>query len=310
MLPRFDISYTPNKKCLAYATLSKGYRAGGYNFQMFSDAIRDQLQGEMIKAFIANADNAGMGSRIPESVRAMAQTNNTNIKKQISYKPEHSWNYEVGARSELVDRTLLVDVALFYIDVRDQQITSFAKEGMGRITKNAGKSRSFGLELGFKYYPVNNLAFYANYGCTDAKCKKNSEDVVESYKNDAGQTVKDTVTIDYKNKHIPFAPAHTMSVGINYLVPLNKNWIDNLNFNAGFSGAGRIYWTEDNSAYQNFYGTLNAKISARKGIVEVSIWGKNLTATSYQAFYFESLGNRFAQKGTPLTFGGELAIKF
>ena len=31
--------------------------------------------------------------------------------------------------------------------------------------------------------------------------------------------------------------------------------------NANYTGAGRIYWTEENSVSQAFYGTLNGRIS-------------------------------------------------
>ena len=79
---------------------------------------------------------------------------------------------------------------------------------------------------------------------------------------------------------------------------------------AQFSGIGKIYWTETNDISQPFYGLLNAKVGLRKGIVSFNLWGRNLTATDYQAFYFESFNRSFIQKGKPLQFGGEIAIAF
>lgn len=301
VLPRFDIRYTPNDHCMAYASVAKGYRAGGFNFQMFSDAIRDQLKSRMIAAFVAQAEKQGMGDRLPDNIKDMAKLPEFDERAAVVYKPEHSWNYEIGTRAEVLDKTLFVDLAAFYIDVRNQQVSTFAEEGLGRITKNSGKSRSFGAELGVRYFPIPQLAFSANYGYTNAKFVENYQDTKIN-----GEVVR----IDYKDKYVPFAPEHTLSVAANYLLLLNRSWIDNMNFNAQYAGGGRIYWTEDNSQYQNFYGTLSAKISARKGIVEVGIWGKNLTNADYKAFYFESLGRKLAQKGMPLTFGGEITVRF
>ena len=301
VLPRFDIRYSANDKCMAYASIAKGYRAGGFNFQMFSDAIRDQLKSRMIGAFIAQADKQGMGDRLPDNIREMAVLPEFNERAAVVYKPEHSWNYEVGARAEVLSKTLFVDLSAFYIDVRNQQVSTFSEDGLGRITKNSGKSRSFGAELGIRYFPLPQLAFTANYGYTNAKFIDNSE-----YKKINGKLT----LIDYKDKYVPFAPEHTLSVAGNYLLTLNRSWIDNMNFNAQYAGGGRIYWTEDNSQYQNFYGTLSAKVTARKGIVEVGLWGKNLTNANYKAFYFESLGRKLAQKGMPLTFGGEVTVRF
>ena len=85
---------------------------------------------------------------------------------------------------------------------------------------------------------------------------------------------------------------------------------DQFTASAQFSGIGKIYWTETNDISQPFYGLLNAKVGLRKGIVSFNLWGRNLTATDYQAFYFESFNRSFIQKGKPLQFGGEIAIAF
>lgn len=308
VLPRFDIRYTtPGKNCMVYGSISKGYRAGGFNFQMFSDAIRDQLKSRMIGAFVAQAEKMGMGNRLPENIKDMAKVPEFDERAAVVYKPEHSWNYEVGTRAEVLNKTLFVDLSAFYIDVRDQQVSSFSEQGLGRITKNSGRSRSFGTEVGVRYMPIPELAFTANYGYTNAKFVENYLDTKVMNPETKKEEIK---RIDYKGNYVPFAPEHTVSVAGNYLLMLNRSWIDNMNFNVQYAGGGRIYWTEDNSQFQNFYGTLNAKITARKGIVEVGIWGKNLTNTNYKAFYFESLGNKIAQKGMPLTFGGEVTVRF
>ena len=50
------------------------------------------------------------------------------------------------------------------------------------------------------------------------------------------------VTIDYQDNHVPFAPEHTMSVSANYSLNFKNKFIDNMNFNVSYAGAGRIYW--------------------------------------------------------------------
>ena len=68
---------------------------------------------------------------------------------------------------------------------------------------------------------------------------------------------------------------------------------------------------------QPFYGLLDASLTYRWKWIEAGLWGKNLTATNYQAFYFETLNaldlstpSGFVQQGTPLTFGATLAFHF
>ena len=79
---------------------------------------------------------------------------------------------------------------------------------------------------------------------------------------------------------------------------------------AQYSGAGKIYWTEQNDISQSFYGTLNMKIGVRKGNVRLDLWGRNLTDKEYSVFYFYSRGNSFLQQGKPAHFGADLTWTF
>lgn len=72
------------------------------------------------------------------------------MKDIASYKPEHSWNYEAGIRSELVRGRLSAELTFFYMDIRDLQLTSFAENGSGRMITNGGKANSYGVELSLR----------------------------------------------------------------------------------------------------------------------------------------------------------------
>lgn len=68
------------------------------------------------------------------------------VKDATTYKPEYSWNYEVGTHLTLWEGKLWADLAAFYMDTRDQQLSQFIGSGLGRTTINAGKSNSYGAE--------------------------------------------------------------------------------------------------------------------------------------------------------------------
>jgi hypothetical protein len=83
-----------------------------------------------------------------------------------------------------------------------------------------------------------------------------------------------------------------------------------MKINVLYRGAGEIYWNEENTHKQEFYGLLDTRISfIRKGF-ELGIWGSNLLNKNYEAFYFESLGNKYVQTGNPVHFGINLSINF
>lgn len=290
LLPKFALQYNFDKKNNLYASVSKGYRSGGYNIQMFSEIV----QGEMINGMIAVLDEKthGMvsqmgGDKIPHY--------EFNIQETTLYKPEYSWNYEVGAHLTLCDGKLQTDLAAFYMDTHDQQISRFAQSGLGRVTVNAGKSRSLGAEAAVNAQITDAFGVNANYGFTHA-------------------TFTDYVVSDevnYNGKYVPFVPKHTFGVGAQYRIPLkNSKLLDNITINANYRGAGRIYWTESNEVSQAVYGTLNGRINLNKGNGQIGLWINNALNTKYQTIYFETMDRGFEQTGRPLQVGIDLKCRF
>ena len=102
-----------------------------------------------------------------------------------------------------------------------------------------------------------------------------------------------------------------MAVQLNKTISFNHGgWLDKMRINVLYRGAGEIYWNEENSHKQDYYGLLDAKVSFTKKAVEFGIWGSNLLDTKYEAFYFESGGNKYVQTGNPVHFGVNLSINF
>lgn len=298
VLPKFSLQYSWNKKNNVYATISKGYRSGGYNIQMFSEIIQGSLRNSMIDA-VANTKEFSKLAGMLENFKK----DGVNIKDATLYKPEYSWNYEIGSHMTMFDGRLQADVAAFYMDTHDQQISRFAASGLGRITVNAGKSRSIGGELALKAQITDNFILNGNYGYTNSKFTE----YISNYKDAQGKLQE----VSYNGNYVPFVPEHTFTVGGQYIFRMKSGaWLDNIIVNANYKGAGRIYWTEQNNAYQNLYGTLNGRISLNKGNGQIGIWINNALNTEYQAFYFESMNRGFAQMGRPMQIGVDLRCRF
>ena len=186
-----------------------------------------------------------------------------NVETAISYKPEYSWNYEVGGHFELLGKDLSIDAALFYLDCRDQQLTVFPQgKTTGRLMSNAGKMRSIGGELAVNYR-YNNFLFTGTYGYTNAQF-----------------IVYDNGNEDFAGNRVPYAPLNTVAFNSEYRLDISRKWADNLLFNVGWQGVGKIYWNENNTLSQPFYGLLNTNISLRKNGFTFGIWGKNITGTA------------------------------
>ncbi|KAA6316436.1 Pesticin receptor [termite gut metagenome] len=277
-LPKLALKYAFDSQNNVYASVSHGYRSGGYNIQMFSDTIQGQMRSQ------PGSEPAG------------------NIKEVIRYKPEYSWNYEIGSHFTLRQNRLWADVALFYTDIKNQQITRFTKSGLGRIMVNAGHSRSYGAEASLRANLTDAISFNTNYGYTHA--------TFTDYK--TNQIVEgNEEPIDYTGKRVPFVPMHTLSVGGQYTLKCGESsFVDELRFHADYAGAGKIYWTEKNDVAQDFYGMLNWRISVIAGNAQVDFRMRNMLNQKYTTFYFESMGRGFTQAGKPMEFGADVRWRF
>lgn len=207
-----------------------------------------------------------------------------------SYAPEFNWNYEVGTKLSTADKKLSGQLTLFYIDWRHQQI-SRTVPGLGNIISNAGHSNSKGVEAQVAYMPITGLMLRANYGYTYAQLLD----------------YKKSETVDYSGNFTPMVPRHTMALDATYSI-YPKNSVDRITLNANLTGQGKLYWNEDNLQKQPFYALLGAKVAVEKGPFTVELWGKNLTDTDYMSYYFVA-GPKYAQRGMPITFGGNVIIQ-
>lgn len=281
--PKFTLNYDINKTDRIYASVSRGYRSGGYNIQLFSDIVSDELQ------------RVAMSSRTPVLEEVDIDESG------IAYKPEYSWNYEVGGRVCFIENRLHFDASAFYIDSRNQQITQFVPSGLGRVMRNAGHSESYGAELSVVGH-FNGLTTSLSYGYTHATFLKYTDSI---------KVNGTALPLDYKGKYVPFVPQHILSVRADYTFTFSNAWIDRLTIGAQYQGAGRIYFTEANDAKQNFYSLLNGDITLEKSRFALKLWMKNITDADYKLFYFKGLkNNAFAQKGNPLQLGATLRFSW
>lgn len=269
-LPSFSVSADLDEagRNMLYLSASKGYKAGGFNTQMFSEVLQRRLQNEM-----------GLHREM-------------DIEKLCAYNPEHSYNVELGGHFATRNGVFTADAALFYIECLDQQLTIFPDENStGRMMTNAGRTRSFGAEISATARLAKTLVLKGSYGYTNAKFRE----FVSGGKNYAGN-------------YIPYAPKNSLSLRLMQTVPFTSRWIDRMILGIGVTGAGRIYWNEANDVSQPFYALLDASVRFEGKRWAVDLWCKNATNTKYDVFYFESMGNRFLQRGRPMAGGVRVMI--
>ncbi|MGD9811616.1 MAG: TonB-dependent receptor, partial [Sphingobium sp.] len=133
--PRVSLTWKPDRDLTLYTSYSQGLKSGG--FDMRGDAILT-----------------------PGTVNG--------------YKPETVDAYEVGLKGAFLDRTLFVNLAGYYSDYQDQQVTLQIPTvgGIASFVDNAGKSRIYGFELETRIVPSRHFFVTAAIGYTNGKFKE------------------------------------------------------------------------------------------------------------------------------------------
>ncbi len=266
---RFNIGGDMARLSSAKVSIAKGYKAGGFNCQMFSDVLQQRL------------------------MSMLGITEKYDVDDIISYKPETSINYEVAANLAFPKTGLSVDASLFYTDITNLQLTVFPDgTTTGRLMTNAGSARCLGAEISVNYDITSRLSLHTAWGFTDSRFRHY----------DNGKEVFD-------GNCVPYAPANTIFAAANYLLPIKgAKILDALEFNMNCRGAGRIYWNEQNTEWQNFYALLGASVTLHRKDFSLSLWGTNLADCHYDVFRFVSIGHSFLQRGQARQIGLSLKL--
>lgn len=307
LLPKVALTYKFGNGSNVYALWSKGYRAGGYNIQMFSDVISDEIQANQ---------RASEDVVIPHDEDAYAE-----IEQTISYKPETSWNYEAGTHLNLLPN-LRIDLAAFYTQVRNLQMVVMASENSyGRMMKNVGKSSNCGVELSLDgSLADDHLTYRLSYGFTRAVFRDYTDSI--TVKTGGEKVTVDGVDVmvrqqtekqlvDYQKNYVPYIPMHTLSAMVDYRFDLPEgSLLRSLTVGANAHAQGKTYWDAANVASQKLYVLPGAHVLADLGRVNVNVWARNITNTRYNVFGLENVkgGGYIGQRGAPFQMGVDVRL--
>ncbi len=254
--PMVSLAFKPTRDTLLYASVSRGFKSGGFNGRV--NGVAD----------------------VTEVVNGVATI-------RPFFKPETVWTYETGAKGSFLDGRVSLSAAAFYSDYQDFQ----ARVGGGNQSfpvLNAGKLRIQGFEFEALVRPVRPLTLTASVGYLDADYKRfdDARRAPSFSCNPTGTAI---------TCHPAFAPPLTMRLGADYKVPLGATASLNLGGDVRFvdkqflSVDNRPGLTEDGYTLGNLY----AQLDLMNGRYYLRGQVKNVTGSLYKTDgqEFSSVGN-------------------
>jgi iron complex outermembrane receptor protein len=184
--------------------------------------------------------------------------------------PEHVKSYELGVKSELLEKRARVNLSVFDMDYKDLQVSNLTEvDGtLISVISNAAKSRIKGAELESEFVLSRNWRAGVNYSYLDA--------IYDNY--------VFTNNINYSGNRLQFAPRGKVDVSIDYEKQLDSAVLSG---HVGYSWRSLIYFAPDNNKTypdlsEGSVGLLDSSVSVKRGAWKLTAWGLNLTDHRYR----------------------------
>ncbi|WP_197282083.1 TonB-dependent receptor [Dethiosulfatarculus sandiegensis] len=239
--PKLALEYSFTPDVMAYASVSKGYRSGGFN----TYATDPQY---------------------------------------TKYDEEKLWSYEIGLKSELLDKRLILNASVFYMNIEDMQVNESVTPYEAFLT-NAGKASATGGELEMRAQLFQGLSLIANFGYCDIK--------FDEFKDALG---------DYQGNRNPYAPDYNYNLGAQYRASCG------IFARVDLIGYGKMYFDKTNTYSREAFEIVNAKIGYEMENFDIYLYGKNVFDQEYNSYgYFDGFYTLYSE---PAEFGLRLTYRF
>jgi len=199
------------------------------------------------------------------------------------YEKETLWNYEIGTKNSFLDNRLILNGAIYYMDIDDMQVSQYFEELSSYYTTNAAKATSKGIELDVNYVLNDNITLFAAYGLNITK--------FDDYSDDNG---------DYSGNYNLFAPKYNYSLGMSYRDA--SGYFARVNLN----GYGKTYFNKENTLSRDAYKIVNTKIGYETSSYDIYLYANNLFDEEYDS-HTTATTVYYSQ---PREIGIQLAYKF
>jgi iron complex outermembrane recepter protein len=260
--PKFSVRYLHDRHIQAYVLAAKGFQFGGVQ-------VNPPAPG-----FPESAEQAGYSFG--------------------PYKSSELWNYELGVRTEWLDRRLRVDATFFYQDWKDLQMTVsvplFPTNLNFAVIGNVGRAHSEGAELALEVLPFAGAKFVSAVSLVNAV----TDVLFDANSGDGGVR---------PGTQLPGAPRFQWSnqVAYEHAVPYFTSWVigPTVTYAYGSVATDQIRPTGTIGEF----GTLDARLSlsqpSSRFQPEISLGMNNVTDVRGATYH---VGGNTATDGAPYEF--------
>ncbi len=258
---KLTLNYRTLRNSLLYASISRGYKTGGFN------------------------TDGSLDSDLRE------------------FNAEELMNYEFGFKGTLYNDQLQTQLALFFMDRDDVQISSSVVRTRADSSSefidyvgNAAAGSNYGLEISAKFQATDNIVFHGSLGLLKTEYK--------NFINSTGDNLG--------GRQQAHAPEYQYTLGVDIRIS------SELELDVNIQGKDSFYFSDSHSVRSKDYNLVNASLSYSWNEWQLTLWGRNLSDEDYsvRGFFFGNdprdnyTAKGYTQLGEPIRYGLTLNMDF
>jgi iron complex outermembrane recepter protein len=295
--PKVSWRWAASDAVNVYASWGIGFRSGGFNSLGSSDLIELWF-------------NTGQPPLYQNPVNAQLT-----IKDE--YDKEVSSSFELGVKTELLDRRLRLNAAVFSTKVDDNQFFEFfaGPFGLMRVVTTIDETAIQGFEADFNWLVSDNFAVFGGVGFLDSEIKQNINRPL-SVGNDVPQAPEETYNLGAQFD-IPMGSSMNFYARVDYQ-RVGKMWFHTLQGEQtptiwdAFNGGGGFITQDFSKTQRDAYQTVNLRIGFEGERWSVTAWGRNITDENYleEVIPAAEFGGSFISPAVTATYGADFSFRF
>ncbi len=207
---------------------------------------------------------------------------------------EELTNYEIGFKTQWLDRRLTLNGAVFYSDISNFQFSYIDFDTASEVTGNIDKVRMTGGEFEVRFTPLEGFDLFTNVGVADSDIRK-----LEAFP-------------EFEGNHTPRSSKLSVTAGFDYTRQLGNKIAIFVRSDA--QHYSKRYWYTDNLDVQDPKTFWNMSFGLKRGAWTVTAWGKNLSDTEAYDTYFPSQSTGLPYDvgfpTAPRSYGVQISVKY
>lgn len=253
---------------------------GKVKFDEWTYSLKVRYQLDPDKMIYASHDKGFKSGGINRELNLCSRGGPCVNPNQAFWEPEITYNYEIGIKSEWLDRRLRLNAALFYQIYEDFQVNQTLPGDSGVLLTNAAEVQSTGIEADFTWLATNRFTLSGSLAYMETEYDKYTG--APCSLPTAPRCVDGAQ--DMSGRILDNAPKLTYTLAGEYRdtlpTPANIEWFGRVD--VSYKDSHYLHVMQPEEARQSGYHLLNARVGIENpDRWRLTLWGRNLSDKDY-----------------------------